>query len=121
MCNFAIIKTGGKQYRVAPGDILTIEKLDTEDKTVNFSEVLLTSGDKIVVGTPFVPAVHVAAEILEQGRGEKIRVFKFKAKSHYSKTIGHRQDLTKVKILDIVHENAKPAKAPLKKEVTVGS
>lgn len=118
MCNFAIIRTGGKQYKVAPGDTITIEKLDTTDKVVTFRDVLLTSGDDIVVGTPIVPGVSVTAEIISQGRGEKIRVFKFKAKSHWSKTRGHRQELTQAKILDIVHETKK---APKSKEVAVGT
>lgn len=118
MCNFAIIRTGGKQYKVAPGDTITIEKLDTTDKVVTFRDVLLTSGDDIVVGTPNVPGVTVTAEVVAQGRGEKIRVFKFKAKSHWSKTKGHRQEMTQVKILEIVHETKK---APNLKEVAVGT
>lgn len=118
MCNFAVIRTGGKQYKVAPGDTITIEKLDTEDKGVIFSDVLLTSGEEIVVGTPNVPGVTVTGEIVAQGRGEKLRVFKYKAKSHWSKTRGHRQALTQVKIKDIVHQDKKVSKS---KEVAVGA
>lgn len=118
MCNFAIIRTGGKQYKVAPGDIITIEKLDTTEQAVIFSDVLLTSGDEVVVGRPNVPGVAVTGEIVAQGRGEKIRVFKYKAKSHWSKTKGHRQQLSQVKIKDIVHETKKDSKP---KEVTIGA
>lgn len=118
MSKFAIIRTGGKQYKVAPGDTITIEKLDTTDKVVTFPDVLLTSGDDTVVGAPNVPGASVTAEIISQGRGEKIRVFKFKAKSHWSKTKGHRQELTQVKILEIIHETKKASKP---KEVAVGT
>lgn len=118
MCNFAVIRTGGKQYRVSPGDTITIEKLSTAEKGVTFSDVLLTSGDVVVVGDPNVPGVTVTGEIVSQGRGEKLRVFKYKAKSHWSKTRGHRQELTQVRIKDIVHETKK---APRAREVTVGA
>ncbi|WKZ27156.1 MAG: 50S ribosomal protein L21 [Candidatus Paceibacterota bacterium] len=100
---FAVIQTGGKQYKVAVGDILDIEKLDAaEGSEVTFSEVLLTADDKdISVGQPLVAKAKVTAQILEQGKGEKKIVFRFKAKTRYRKKKGHRQPFTKVKITNI--------------------
>ncbi|MEK7514978.1 MAG: 50S ribosomal protein L21 [Patescibacteria group bacterium] len=100
---FAVIQTGGKQYKVAVGDILDIEKLDAaEGSEVTFSEVLLTADDKdIAVGQPTVEKAKVTAQVLEQGKGEKKMVFRFKAKTRYRKKKGHRQLFTKVKITNI--------------------
>lgn len=98
---FAVIRTGGKQYKVAPGDTITIEKIPSADKGVSFDEVLLISGEKTLVGKPTVAGAKVTAEVIGQGRGEKIRVFKYQAKSHWSRTHGHRQELTQVRIKDI--------------------
>lgn len=108
---FAVIKTGGKQYKVAPGDTITIEKLPTADQGVTFSEVLLLGGEKTVVGQPTVAGAKVTAEVVASGRGAKIRVFKYQAKSHWSRTHGHRQELTQVRIKDIVSENGKKSSA----------
>jgi large subunit ribosomal protein L21 len=99
---FAIIKTGGKQYRVEEGTRLSIEKLsDTAavgDK-VTFSEVLLTdSGTDTKIGAPFITGAKVEAEVIEVGRGKKIQVIHYKAKSRRFKRAGHRQPFTKVKI-----------------------
>ena len=97
---YAIIKTGGKQYRVAEGDVITIEKLEaTADETVTFDEVLTVVNDgDVKVGTPLVNGAKVTGTVLEQGKAKKILVFKYKAKSNYRKRQGHRQPFTKVVI-----------------------
>lgn len=96
---FAIIKTGGKQYKVKKGDILKVEKLNKKPgETVVFEEVLL-SGDKI--GAPKVEGAQVKAEVLAEGKGKKIRVVKYKAKVRYHKVYGHRQPFTQVKVVEI--------------------
>lgn len=102
---FAIIKTGGKQYQVAEGSVLTVEKLSDSTKSgdkVTFSEVLLTdSGKDTKIGTPYISGVKVEGEVLEVGRGKKIVVIHYKAKSRRYKKAGHRQPFTKVKITKI--------------------
>mgnify|MGYP003978678331 CR=1 FL=1 len=100
---FAVIETGGKQYKVEKGTKLEIEKLDEEaGKTITFDKVLLTSDDKTTkIGTPLVSGAKVTGKILEQTRGEKIVVFKKKAKKRYEKKQGHRQDLTIVEITEV--------------------
>lgn len=107
---FAVIRTGGKQYKVAPGDVVTVEKLAAPEGEVSFAEVLLVGGDKVSVGKPTVAGAKVTAEVLAQGRGEKIRVFKYQAKSHWNRTKGHRQQLTMVKIKDIVEGKSQKEK-----------
>lgn len=99
MTKYAVIRTGGKQYRVSEGQQLKIEKIDAEkDKTVEFSDVLLSvDGDKVEIGTPNV-AFTVKASVIEQTKGKKIKVFKYKAKTGYHKKTGHRQNLTVVRI-----------------------
>jgi large subunit ribosomal protein L21 len=101
---YAIIQTGGKQYRVAPGDVIEIEKLPLEaGNEVSFAEVLMVAGDKeIEVGQPTIENAKVTGEVVEQFRGPKVLTFKHKKRKNYRKTIGHRQDLTRVKIKDIV-------------------
>ncbi len=108
---FAVIKTGGKQYRVAANDKITIEKLPAEaGETVTFEEVLmLGDGDKATIGTPLVAGATVAGEVVEQTRGDKIFVFKKRRRKHYRRRAGHRQDLTVVKITDILTDGAKKA------------
>ena len=98
----AIIKTGGKQYLVKPGDKLKIEKLDKkEGEEVSFSEVLLVEkNDKIEIGTPTVKA-EVQAKVLSHGKGDKIIVFKYKPKKRESRKIGHRQPYTEIEIIGI--------------------
>ncbi len=115
---FAVIKTGGKQYKVAKDDVISVEKLagDAGDR-VEFTDILMLGGTKedggdAVIGAPMVPGASVSAEVLEQGRGAKIIVFKKKRRQNYRRKKGHRQDLTVVKILDI---NAKAKKAAPKK------
>ena len=99
---FAIIETGGKQYKVSEGDILFIEKLDVEEEaTVKFDKVLAVSDDNgFTVGAPYV-GVNVEAKVLKHGKGKKIYVMKYKAKKNEKKKIGHRQCYTKVEITKI--------------------
>lgn len=93
---WAVIKTGGKQYKVEEGTKLAVEKLEPKDDKVVFDQVLAIGGDKVQVGTPFIEKAKVTAKVVEQFRGEKIRVVKFKSKSRYTRTTGHRQNLTRV-------------------------
>lgn len=97
---YAVIKTGGKQYRVQEGDVLFVEKLAAEaGETVVFDEVLtVADGDTVKIGTPVVAGAKVSAKVEEQGKAKKILVFKYKAKSNYRRRQGHRQPYTKVKI-----------------------
>jgi large subunit ribosomal protein L21 len=100
---YAVIKTGGKQYKVEKGSMLRVEKLDFETgKSVEFDEVLLVAdGEKITVGSPLVKGAKVTAEILGQEKGDKLVVFKFKRRKAIRKKTGHRQTYTALKILDI--------------------
>lgn len=102
MSEFAVIKTGGKQYVVSEGDVITIEKLTGEFKEgdkVTFEEVLLTdNGADTTLGAPFIKGAKVVGTLSEIGRGKKIEVVKYKAKSRYLKRRGHRQPFFKVKI-----------------------
>lgn len=101
---YAIIETGGKQYRVQEGDVLFVEKLEAEEgDTINFDKVLLVSkeGD-LLAGKPYVEDAKVEADVLEQGKAKKIIVYKYKAKKNYKKKQGHRQPFTKVKVGKIV-------------------
>ncbi len=97
---FAVIKTGGKQYKVQEGDILFVEKLNAEDGAeIVFDEVLaLSDGDNFVAGTPLVSGASVKATVIKNGKGKKIEVFKYKPKKNEKKKIGHRQPYTKVQI-----------------------
>lgn len=101
---FAVIQTGGKQYKVREGEIVTVEKLDLEDgKTVNF-EVLLVSDDEgkdVKVGDPILKGAKVTGKVQETGKGDKVSVIKFKSKSRYRRNVGHRQPYTKVTIESI--------------------
>ncbi len=110
---FAVLKTGGKQYKVSPGDVLRVEKLAAEpgDK-VRFTEVLMLGGDETVVGTPFVDGAGVIAEVIDQIKGEKVIHFVRRRRKHSSKrTKGHRQHLTLVRILEVLAEGADKADA----------
>lgn len=100
---YAIIKTGGKQYRVAEGQTLKVEKLALEPgNSVDFNEVLMVSnGDQIEIGSPCVANAAVSAEVVEHGRDKKINILKFKRRKHHMKRAGHRQDFTRIKITKI--------------------
>jgi len=117
---FAVIKTGGKQYRVEKGDVLEIEKLGQDQgKKVTFNEVLLVVDDKnTLIGTPYVEAAQVKAEIVEDFKDKKVIVFKKKRRKGYKKKRGHRQEMTRIKIEDIVTgKKAAPKKeTPASKE-----
>lgn len=99
----AIIQTGGKQYRVIPGQLLQIEKLEGEVGSIlTFDKVLLVSdGATVTVGAPFVSGQVVTAEVMAQGRGKKIRVFTYKSKKRQRRTMGHRQSITTIKVSTI--------------------
>ncbi|WP_435100622.1 50S ribosomal protein L21 [Arhodomonas sp. AD133] len=100
---YAVIKTGGKQYRVSEGDVLRVEKLDAEaGATVEFDQVLMVGGgDDVKVGSPLVEGGRVSAEVVAQGRDRKIEVVKFKRRKDYQRKHGHRQHYTEVKITGI--------------------
>lgn len=99
---FAIIQTGGKQYKVAPGDVIEVEKLEAEaGSEITFDCLLMSDGKKSnKVGAPLVDGVTVKGKVVEQIKGDKIIVFKYKPKKNYRKKTGHRQRYTRVEILD---------------------
>jgi len=101
---YAVIKTGGKQYRVSPGEKLRVEKLDGEvGADLTLSQVLLVAnGENITVGSPIVPGASVKAKVLAHGRADKVMIFKFRRRKHYRKTQGHRQSFTEIEIGDIL-------------------
>lgn len=101
---YAVIETGGKQYRVEPGDVVDVERLTEtgDDGSVEFDRVLLVGDDDGVrVGTPVVDGASVKASLVRETRGPKIRVFKYKRRKGYRRTKGHRQELHRVRIDDI--------------------
>lgn len=122
---YAVIRTGGKQYRVVPGARLRVEKLDAEEGAmVEFDQVLLVGeGTDVTVGKPLVDGGLVTAKVLSQGKGKKITVIKFHRRKNYLRTKGHRQFYTEVEITDVstkggtkkVAAKAPAAKAPVKK------
>jgi len=109
---YAVIRTGGKQYRVAPDDVLDIEKIPGEaGDIVEFGEVLLVGGDgEPQLGLPLIAGATVAAEVVEQHRGEKIIIFKKKRRQNYRRKNGHRQSLTLIRVTEILTGGAKPDK-----------
>ena len=111
---YAVIRTGGKQYRVAEGDRIQIEKLEASvGDTVNFEEVLLVDdGSATQVGTPLLNGATVSGEVVAQGKGEKIIVFKYKPRKGYRRRTGHRQQLTDVNITGISVKGSKKASKP---------
>ena len=99
---FAVIKTGGKQYRVSEGDVIRVEKLaGGVGDSVEFDEVLMVGGEKVAVGTPTVTGAKVSAEIVAQDRAKKIIVFKKKRRKNYRRKYGHRQPYTELKITGV--------------------
>lgn len=110
---YAIIESCGKQYKVAEGDVIFFEKLDAEvGKKVTFDNVVLVSnGEKIEIGNPYVKGFKVEGKVVAHGKGKKIIVYKYKAKKNYRRTQGHRQPYTKVEITSIKKPAAKKAEA----------
>ena len=98
---YAIIATGGKQYKVSEGDIIYIEKLDNEPEDIVEFPVLMLGGDKVVAGTPLVEGATVTGKVIQNGRGQKIVVYKYKSKKNYRRKQGHRQPFTQVEITGI--------------------
>jgi len=99
---YAVIRTGGKQYRVAPGDLLRIERLPGDvGNAVEFTEVLLTGGDTVRVGTPLIEGALVRGQIVSQSRDRKILVYKKKRRKNYRRRRGHRQSITTVRVTEI--------------------
>ena len=99
---YAVIQTGGKQYRVQEGDFIYVEKLNNEvEETVAFDTLMVVDGDKVVVGEPLVNGAVVEGKVVAHGKGKKIIVFRYKAKKNVRKKNGHRQPFTKVEITRI--------------------
>ncbi|MDH5258240.1 MAG: 50S ribosomal protein L21 [Gammaproteobacteria bacterium] len=100
---YAVIKTGGKQYRVTEGQTLKVEKLDAEKgSSIDLSEVLMVAdGENIKIGAPLVAGGKVSATIEDHGRGDKVRIIKFNRRKHFRKQMGHRQSYTEIKITGI--------------------
>ena len=122
---YAVIRTGSKQYRVSPGDVITIEKLDVpEGKKCSFEDVVMFhDGDKVVASPKELSRVRVSGKVIAQGKSDKVIVFKYKPKKRYRKKRGHRQELTRVEIEDIIVRKTAPrqkAAAPAKAEHGVG-
>jgi large subunit ribosomal protein L21 len=118
---YAVIRTGGKQYRINEGDIIDVERLaDAGNKAVTFEEVLMVAADgDISLGSPLVSGVTVRGTLIEDIRGEKIRVAKYKAKVRYRRVTGHRQALSRVKIDSIDLPGAKKADTTEKRSAEV--
>ena len=109
---FAVIKTGGKQYRVAADDLLKVEKIKGEPgEIVQLGEVLVVGGDTTTLGAPTVAGASVAAEVVEQGRGPKVIAFKKRRRKNSRRRRGHRQEFTLIRITEILTDGAKPTKA----------
>lgn len=100
---YAVISTGGKQYKVSPGDVIKVESLTAKaGDTVEIKDVhLVADGDKVSIGKPTLASAKVTAEVLGEGRGEKILIFKHRRRKGYRKTIGHRQNFTEIKVKEI--------------------
>lgn len=100
---YAVIQSGGKQHRVSEGQVVKLEKIETETgATIDFDKVLMVAdGDKVNVGAPYVEGAKVSAEVVSHGRGKKVKIIKFKRRKHHMKQMGHRQWFTEVKITGI--------------------
>ncbi len=108
---FAVIRTGGKQYRVAAEDVLSVAKVEGEPgKIIQFGEVLVVGGDNVTLGVPTVAGASVAAEVLEQGRGPKVIAFKKRRRKNSRRKRGHRQEFTLVRVTEILTDGATPTK-----------
>ena len=96
---YAVIKTGGKQYRVAAGEKLKVEQIPADiGQEIVLDQVLMLGGESVVVGSPLVAGAKVLAKVISQGRGEKVRIFKLRRRKHYQKHQGHRQNYTEIEI-----------------------
>lgn len=115
---YAVIASGGKQYRVSEGQVLKLETLPGQvGGRVEFDQVMLIAdGAEINVGAPYIEGAKVAAEVIEHGRGDKVRIIKFRRRKHHMKRMGHRQNFTAVKITEI-GSSASAKKASAKKKV----
>jgi len=110
---FAVIKTGGKQYRVAEDQMLRIEKIKGEPgEIVQLGDVLMLGGETVQLGAPTITGASVAAEVIEQGRGAKVIAFKKRRRKNSRRKRGHRQEFTLLRITEILTEGAKPTKGP---------
>jgi large subunit ribosomal protein L21 len=99
---YAVIKTGGKQYKVSEGDLLKVEKIDgAVGDSIELSEVLMVGGEEVKIGTPLLPGAKVKARIVEQDKDKKVLVFHSKRRKGYRKAYGHRQPITRLKITGI--------------------
>ena len=117
---FAVIKTGGRQYRVAPDDVLEIGKIEGQVGTiVQLAEVLVLGADTPVLGTPTVPGASVAAEVLQHKRGAKVIAFKKRRRKNSRRKRGYRDELTVLRITEILADNAKPSIGPRPKKEKV--
>jgi large subunit ribosomal protein L21 len=110
---FAVIKTGGKQYRVAAEDVLEVDRLDAEPGTVvEFGEVLVVGGEHTLLGTPTVAGATVGAEVLDHVRGPKVIAFKKRRRKNSRRKRGHRQQFSLIRITEILTEGQKPSQTP---------
>ena len=98
---FAVVQSGGKQYNVAEGDVLRLESLSANPGDTVALDVMMVGGDEVKVGAPLVEGASVKAEVLGHGRGKKLYIYKFKAKSNYRRKTGHRQGYTEVRITEV--------------------
>ena len=109
---FAVIRTGGKQFRVAAADVIKIDKISGgPGQIVELGEVLVVGGDNVTLGSPTVSGACVAAEVLEQGRGPKIIAFKKRRRKNSRRKRGHRQEFTLLRVTEILTDGTKPSKA----------
>ena len=99
---YAVVKTGGKQYKVTVGEKLNVEQIPAElDSQVELEVLMIADGDKVTVGVPTVSGAKVVAKVVAHGRGEKVRIFKMRRRKHYQKRQGHRQNYTRIEIVSI--------------------
>ena len=109
---FAVIRTGGKQYRVAAEDVLKVDKIQGDPgEIVQLGEVLVVGGDDTTLGAPTIAGASVAAEVLEQGRGRKVIAFKKRRRKNSRRKRGHRQEFTMIRVTEILTDGAEPTKA----------
>ena len=99
---YAVVKTGGKQYKVTVGEKINVEQIPAElDSQIELEVLMIADGEKITVGAPTVAGAKVVAKVVAHGRGEKVRIFKMRRRKHYQKRQGHRQNFTRIEILSI--------------------